>query len=336
MRKFTISVIVVARNEEKDLNKILNDIESQIYDHKLIDILLVDSLSEDKTKSIMLQFKKKPHDFNRIVILDNPKRILSAGWNIALKTAQTKLVVRIDAHASIPKDFIKKNIEVIMDGEQISGGARPNIVPPNYKTNWNEILLIAESSMFGSSIAPYRNSKQKKYVKSIFHGVYYKNIFDNVGYLNETLGRTEDNEIHYRIRKAGLKIAYSPSIVSYQYVRSSLKKMLKQKYLNGYWIGLTLKICPQCFSIFHFIPLLFVISLFILLLNGIQNSFFLFDCFIVIYFIAMIINTTASINEKKKNFFILILPVIFFLLHFSYGIGTLCGIITMPFKRGVN
>ncbi len=77
-------------------------------------------------------------------------------------------------------------------------------------------------------------------------------------FFSENLLRTEDNEMHYRIREVGFKLCYDPRIVSYQYARSSFSKMLKQKYANGYWIGLTLKICPKCISLYHLIPFLFV------------------------------------------------------------------------------
>ena len=78
---------------------------------------------------------------------------------------------------------------------------------------------------------------------------------------NEALARTEDNEIHYRMRKAGFKLRFCPDIISYQHTRSSLPKMLKQKYANGYWIGKTSKVCPGCLSIYHFVPWAFVMAI---------------------------------------------------------------------------
>jgi len=81
-----------------------------------------------------------------------------------------------------------------------------------YKTE----IQIVEENMFGSSIANYRNSSEDRYVSSIFHGMYKREVFQKVGLVNEQLGRTEDNDIHYRIREHGYKIRYSPSILSYQ------------------------------------------------------------------------------------------------------------------------
>ena len=184
---------------------------------------------------------------------------MAGGWNVILKNYHGDAVVRIDAHAEIPEDFVEKNVKVLESGEYVSGGLRPNIIDES--TPWKETLLLAEQSMFGSSIAPYRRSEKKTYVKSVFHGAYKREVFDKVGFFNEQLGRTEDNEINYRIREAGYKICYSPDIVSYQHTRNSLKAMLKKKYGNGYWVALTLKACPKCLSVYHFVPLCFVLGI---------------------------------------------------------------------------
>ena len=326
----TISILLVARNEEEYLRNILDDISKQDYQHALIDVILVDSLSTDKTLDIMKEFKQN-NDFNCVKILKNDKVILAAGWNLALKNSTTDLVVRIDAHASIPKDFISKNIQVIKSGEKVSGGARPNVLAPTDSTEWNKTLLYAESSLFGSSIAPYRNSSKRSYVKSIFHGVYFREIFENIGYLNTKLGRTEDNEIHYRMRKNGIRLTYDPNIISYQYVRSSLKKMLKQKYANGYWIGLTLAVCPRCFSIYHFAPFAFLMLLIVTaFLFPISQLPFL--SLIIIYTLFIMVNTVAIIIKTNYSKFNLLLPLVFFLLHISYGYGKLIGILSIPFK----
>ena len=67
--------------------------------------------------------------------------------------------------------------------------------------------------------------------------------------------------MHYRMRTAGYKFYFNPNIISYRFSRNSLYRLIKQKFLNGYWIGLTMGICPACFSLFHFVPFLFIISI---------------------------------------------------------------------------
>ncbi len=329
MSNKTITIMIVARNEELNLSYLLNDIMNQTYSHNLIDIILVDSMSEDNTRKIMENYQTIS-DFNSVLILENSEKILAAGWNLAIQNSKTDLVVRIDAHASIPKDFIEKNIKVIEKGERASGGSRPNILAPKDENRWQKLLLEAEASIFGSSIAPYRNSKESKYVKSIFHGVYERSIFSEIGLLNTKLGRTEDNDIHYRMRKAGVKLSYNPEIISFQYVRSSLRKMIKQKYSNGYWIGLTMAVQPKCFSFYHFIPLFFLLSL---IFSGLVFTCFPWLLVIILgLYISLLSVITLKITITNKRIIYLMLPFIIFLLHISYGMGTLHGLMLLPFK----
>lgn len=326
-----VSVGVVAYNEENALPKLFECIKAQQYPHEKMEILLVDSLSQDHTKELMRAFKEENKDFYNIQILDNPGKKQAAGWNVVLKNYQGDAIFRIDAHAEIPAEFVAKNVKVLESGEYVSGGVRPNIIDES--TPWKETLLLAEQSMFGSSIAPYRRSEKKSYVKSLFHGAYRREVFDKVGFFNEQLGRTEDNEIHYRIREAGYKICYSPDIISYQHSRSTLSAMLKQKYGNGYWVALTLKACPGCLSIYHFVPLCFVLAIIATSLFAAASYPFLAYLMWGLYWTVAVLMSILSVRGKKKSGFELLLPLLFFLLHVSYGIGSLVGLLKLPFWK---
>lgn len=323
-----VSFAIVAFNEAKMLPNVLEDLKKQDYPHDKIEVLLIDSMSSDDTKVIMEGFAEAEKDFYDVKVLSNPKKVLPAGNNIMLDNYSGEVVVRVDAHASMPFDFISKNVQLIKRGEFVCGGRRPNII--DEPTMWKETLLAAEQSMFGSSIANYRNSYVKKYTSSLFCGMYKREVFDKVGRYNEELYRTEDNDMSYRIRKAGFNLCYSPDIVSYQHTRSTLCKMLRQKFLNGFWIGKTLGVSPACFSLFHFVPFAFVIGIILttaLCLFGFPwLSAAMWAAYLLLIF-------TITVFETVKKFRItnLFLPLIFFLLHASYGFGTLFGIIVMPF-----
>ena len=255
-----ITICVIAYNEEQTLPAILKDIAAQDYAHGSMEVVLVDSASSDHTKKIMQEFAAQnttqpDMGFVSVSVLDNPKRTLPCGWNVALKAYRGEAILKVDAHASIPKDFVTKNVAVLESGEDGCGGQRPNII--EQPTPFRNTLLLAESSMFGSSIAPYRNNPGKSYVKSMFHAAYRRKVFETIGGFDERLARTEDNEIHYRMRKAGFKLCFDPEIISYQHIRPDLGKMLKQKYANGYWIGLTTGVCAPCLSLYHFVPFVY-------------------------------------------------------------------------------
>lgn len=330
-KQMTVSFCIIAYNEEKALPSLLEDVKRQTYPHSSMEIVLVDSVSTDRTKDLMQRFAKEDNGFLRVVLLDNPAKKQASGWNVAIKAARGDIILRIDAHTMIPETFVEKSVECIEAGEYVSGGPRPNIIESN--TTWQKTLLLAEMSMFGSSIAPYRKGHHKRYVKSVFHGAYRREVFEKAGLFNESLGRTEDNEMHYRIRKAGYKICYNPNIISYQYIRNSWHGMVKQKYLNGYWVGQTLWFCPKCFSSFHFIPLLFCLALFTALLCLWQGCRLPLLALTIIYGGVNLMMSLVAIIKEGFSVPYLLLPFIFLSLHVGYGVGTAVGIIVGLWKH---
>ena len=291
-----VSVAIVAYNEKRYLPQLLKDIVMQTYPLEKMELLLIDSASTDSTKKIMEQFKAQNHGFYKVSVLDNPKRNIPSGHNVAIKNYVGDALIRIDAHASIPSDFIEKNVAVLESGEYASGGRRPNITDNH--TDWKKTLLVAEQSMFGSGIAPYRHSKRKQYSTSLFCGMFRREVYEKVGLYNELLPRSEDNEMTYRMRQAGFKLCYSPDIVFYQQSRSNLRRMIKQKYSNGYWIGKTIGICRGCFQLFHFVPFAFVLALIAGIVLAILGFAFPLISLSAAY---LVFTLTISLSELVKN-----------------------------------
>ena len=319
-----VSVVVGLLNEEKFLPRLIEDFKKQTYNHNEIELIFIDGISKDNSWEILEDFKNSNHDFYDVVLLKNPKVILSAGMNVGIKAARGECILKVDCHSHITDNFIENNVKIIEEGEDVCGGPRPNII--ENADNFSKTLLLVEENMFGSGIADYRKKTTKKYVSSVFQGMYKKSIFDKIGLLDEKVGRVEDNELHYRIRKNGYKIRYSNDILSYQYTRPTLKRMLKQKYSNGYWIGKVSHIYPKAFSIFHFVPLAFVLAIiFSLCMIPITSIFIILLS--SVYFLFTILITIMTIINNKFNVTILLMPIILFLIHVYYGVGTLVGLI---------
>lgn len=323
-----VSVSVVALNEEKYLPAILQDILQQTYPHKDMEILLIDSISKDKTKEIMQDFATKHRDeFWRIKVLDNAGKRLANGWNVALRSYEGDAIIRIDAHAHIPEDFVAKNIARLEAGEYVCGGRRPSIAEE--ETLSARLLLAAESAVFGSGISSFRNSEKSGYVKSIFHGAYRREVFEKVGFFDERLGRTEDNDIHQRIRAAGYKIFMDKDIISYQYVRPTLRKMLKQKFMNGYWIGKTMYINPACISLYYFVPMVFVLALLAAMICLLNSEYIIPILLIFTYGSVMLLNAWCAINQHDRDFKFSAIAIVCFLMHICYGVGTIRGLLRL-------
>lgn len=322
-----ITLGIIARNEEEALPALLEDIKGQSFPHERMEIILVDGMSTDSTRKVMRDFvASSKSSFYDVFICQNEKEIQPCGWNMVIDKSRGDAIIRVDAHARIPSDFVAECVAVLDEGEDVCGGVRPTVM--NNPTAWQKVLHMAEESAFGSSIASYRRESSKRYVSSIFHGAYRREVFEKVGMFDERLSRTEDNELHYRIRKNGYKICLSPQIYSEQLARGSFGKMLRQKYLNGYWIGKTLYIEPCCFRLYHFVPLVFVLALISLLLVGCFFTWTPFFAALFLYGVAdVLLSALAICSSRVACPQALLLPLLFPCIHVAYGVGTLIGIV---------
>ena len=325
-----VSIIITARNEEKYLPMLFEDILNQTFQLQNIEVVLMDSNSTDNTRLVMEEFKKNNETLS-VQIVTNERQIQAAGFNEGVKHATGDVVLKIDAHSRIPADFVQKNVDEILAGAYVCGGNRPTVV--DSADDFSKTLHIVEESALGSSIANYRKSDVKRKVNSIFHGMYRKEVFDKVGLADERLLRTEDNEFHYRVRKAGYDIIFNHEIESYQYIRPTFTKMIQQKFANGYWIGLTSHVCRDCLSLFHFGPGVFVATLLVLMMLTLV-SFVPLLTVVFLYLLAVLGLSIFEISKQKFNPTLLLIPFIMIAIHFAYGVGTIKGwIFGFEFKK---
>ena len=165
----------------------------------------------------------------------------------------------------MPKDFLQKNLDALARGEDIVGRS----VCGAPETAWGRAgspSPALDTSRFCGGAAPFRNGGEARYVDTLAYALYRREVYDRVGLYDERLRRTEDNDMHYRMRKAGYRFYFSPDIVSWHAARKTLRSRLSQKWGNGYWIGRTMRIQPRCFAPRHLVPALFVLALIVLAL----------------------------------------------------------------------
>ena len=328
-KKPLVSLIVVALNAKLYLQELFRDIELQNYPVDKTEIILVDSLSNDGTKSMMEKFKLS-HPQRSISIHENHKKILASGWNLGLSMSHGSIIIRVDAHSRLNPNFLRENVTHILRGESIVGGPT---LSKNEAGFWRDICRDAESSKFGGSTAKFRNIGAQGYVDSLAYAAYQKNVFQTIGGLHEGLERNQDNELHARIKKAGYRFFYDPKIVSFYKTRNSLRQIFRQKYNNGRWIFPVLSINVLAFSPRHIIPSLFVVSLFTTVLFGVLYTWIPMAMLLALYFsVSLYFASKIDRNYEfqKRVTFILILPIVFAGMHVAYGIGTLAGAILTP------
>lgn len=309
--KKIISFVVVVLNSEKSILNCLSSILEQGIDLKDLEVIIVDGNSKDNTVAVCNKFfSKNKMDF---IIINNPKKTLSTGWNLAIKQAKGKYIVRPDAHAVLNKNYIANGINKLEENKEFSavGG-----VLETKSTNFlGAIIATVLSNPIGVGPSLFRIGL-KKDVESdtVVYGVYRKTVFDEVGLFNENLGRNQDIEFHKRVKSKQLKMLTSPDLKADYYSRSDLKSFVKQAYHNGLWVG-------KGYGHFrHFIPLFFFLTLITSFIINLKIGFL----FIGFYAFAVLLSY-LYFSKLWHPIKLIISIILTFLLHISYGFGTLIG-----------
>ena len=321
-----VSIIIPIFNEERYISKCLESIVSQDFPIENLEILLVDGKSTDNTKKIIESYMQ---NYPVIRILCNPDRITPKSMNIGIKAAKGKFIIVTSAHAKLMHNYVSKCIETFnsIDADNVGGNI---ITQPGKSALIAEAISFATSNIFGVGNSKFRISNKAGYVDTVAFGAFKKKVFNKIGLFNERLIRNQDIEFNSRIIKNDGKIYLNPEIKSYYYNRSNVHELCKQNFQNGRWNIYTMLLSPGSLSVRHFVPFLFLFSL---LFASFVSCFLMVGKIVLIsvlisYFSLSII-FSFKIGIKNNLKLIPILPLVFFLLHISYGLGSFWGFLTI-------
>jgi glycosyltransferase involved in cell wall biosynthesis len=318
-----VSIIMPVRNEADFIEQAVQSVLDNDYPAKSMEVLIVDGMSDDGTRE---KIEKLSQTDSRIKLLDNPRRIVPVAMNIGIKAAGGDVFVRIDGHAEIPKDFIKKSIECLKEHPNawVAGGYIKTVAG-NYI---GRAIASAMCSPIGVGNARFRTGEYNGWVDTLAFGMYHKWVVDKVGYFDEELVRNQDDEFNLRIILAGGKICMSKSIHSTYFSRTSLGKLWRQYFQYGFWRIRTFQKHRRPATLRQLVPLLFVLSILLLGMAGFlcRIFWFLLETEMILYVLGLFVG--ASIVGCQSGWrFAPIAPLIFMILHFAYGLGSIWGII---------
>ena len=323
----TVSVVMPVYNETKYINKCIASLLEQDFPQNDMEWIFVDGNSTDDTVQIIESYQKKYP--NLIIVLHNPHKIVPYAMNIGIAEAKGKYIIRLDAHADYASDYISKCVFHLdnSDAENVGGVAETK----SHGFIGNCIAKIL-SSGFGVGNSEFRTNGQTGYVDTVPFGAFRREVFSKYGGYDERLVRNQDNEMNYRIRKNGGRILLCDDIHLSYYCRDTVKGISEMAKKNGMWNVITMKLCPGSMGLRHFIPMIFVLSVFGLCILGFISRWFwwLLAIELGLYF-ALDVLFSIKQAENVKEFIVLI--YLFPVFHISYGWGSLKGILKLFSKE---
>ena len=326
----SVSVILPIRNESTYLEHGIRAIANQDYRGET-EILIADGISTDNSRTIIRDFSRRnPH--LQINILDNGAKIVPTGLNIALLHARGEIIVRVDGHTVIARDYLRQCVETLQRTHADNVGGRMNA---KGDTSFGAVVALATSTPFGIGGGRFHYSDKEEWVDTVYMGAWPRSVFEKIGLFDEELVRDQDDEFNYRLRAVGGRILLNPEIKSEYTVRSTPNALCRQYYQYGYWKVRVLQKHPRQMSPRQFVPPAFVFASLVGLVATLAfpGAMWLLALVAGSYLLA---NLSASIltSIKKGGKYLLYLPLIFAILHTSYGLGFLVGLIKFADRWG--
>ena len=220
-----ITIILPTLNERSHIRDCLDSLKKQDYPN-IVEILVVDGGSSDGTQEIVTA------DGGSVRLVDNPKMTAAAAMNIGIKESTTDVYVRVDAHTLYATDYVSRSVATYDESKaQVVGGPmRPTGTNP-----FGRAVAAVTSSPLGVGPGRFHYSEKLEEVETVYLGIFDAEFVQNVGGYDETnlQWASEDQELNYRIRRAGGKILLDPNIRSTYFPRDTPRALARQYHNYG-------------------------------------------------------------------------------------------------------
>lgn len=321
-----VSVIVVAKNEEKNIADCLDALISQDFDKEKYEILVIDGGSQDRTRDIVCQYPVK--------LFVDTYGTLGHQRNTGIENAQGKYVAFTDADCVADKLWLKELTDAIENSDkEVAAVGGPNLVIES-DNDFAQLVGYAQETFLGSGGSPQALNSDKKLEDVISipncNAVYKRSIIAAVGF-DDLVHMAEDADLNFRIRKKGYKLAYLPSAVVWHHRVSSPGRFIRKMFAYGKGMAKITKRHKSSVRWYAFLPAA-AICLFMLFAAAkifIDNYLLdaIFVSLVLLYCVGLLFST-IQVYRKIKSPKALLVFCLLPLQHLSYGLGSLSGFIS--------
>ncbi len=248
--------------------------------------------------------------------------------NCGVNEAAGDVIYFMDDDTVVPAGMLKAAEEIFSKDSGLAVLGGPELAPES-DSLLQKVFGAAFASPWaaGKSSARYakKGSRRQTDEKELIlcNMFIRKTVFTEAGGFNEKLYPNEENELLSRFKDSGLSLVYDPDIFVYRSKRRDYPAFIKQcfNYGRGRAEQSAVRFKPE--DVINFIPAFFVIYLFSELLFGAADFLPL-----LLYAAGTVYFSYVIFRQLKylPSFFMSILS--FFLLHVSYGAGSIYGIFT--------
>lgn len=204
-----VSVVTTVRNEARNIAALL---DSLVIQEPPIEIIVVDSGSEDTTREIVQRYERQ-YDFIHLYIKGGTR---GAGRNFGIARARGEAVAFIDGDAIASPFWVKELREGLAASDVVAGRSIQIGYRPFEDIERVELIVRGVDVTYPSSNLAYK-----------------KAVLQEIGGFDEWMITAEDIDLNLRAVLAGHKIAFRTNAIIYHRTRDSYFDFLKQAFWNG-------------------------------------------------------------------------------------------------------
>jgi succinoglycan biosynthesis protein ExoA len=316
-----ISVIVPVRNEALHIAHTIERLFEQDYPRDRFEVLIADGRSTDDTRTIVTALT---HRFANLRLLDNPRRWSSAGRNVAALAARGDIVLLIDGHCQIDNLRYFADLADAFSRTGCDCVGRPQPLDIVGATPLQRAIAAARSSPLGHHPASHIYSDREGFVPPQSVAVAYRReVFDRIGYFDESFDACEDVEFNHRADRAGLTCYFTPRVGVKYVPRNSLQRLYQQMIRYGRGRVRLLRKHRDTFSLPGFVPAAFLAGVVIgpLLACLLPILWLVYGGTLALY-VALVVAVSAAIAVRQRDVALMPrLAAVFATLHVGAGVG---------------
>jgi GT2 family glycosyltransferase len=269
-------------------------------------------LKESKIKYKVLNeadFGFYGHCFARNLVIDN-------------SDPDSKYIAYTDADCIVDKDWLTILYDTIkITDETVAGVGGPRLIAET--KDKKELVINAFLTTFlASGGNPAFSKRNVKYVKSIanYNAMYKKTVISKFRY-DDKLIMSDDNEINFRLRKAGYCFINVPNAMVWHHETNSIKQFASNMFHYGVNITNTVKKHRSFVTVNVPLTVVFIMYLILLLpLYPLLGSIILIPLLLYIIFAVAVL---IEVGIRTRTVYSLLVLILLPIQHISYGLGVL-------------
>jgi succinoglycan biosynthesis protein ExoA len=230
----SVSVLVPVLDEARHIEATAAAMAAQRFDGEL-EFLMLDGGSTDGTRRLLDEIAAADPRFR---VLDNPQRTIPAALNTGLRHARGEFVVRMDAHAWYPEDYVASGVERLRRGG-VDWVAGPAV--PDGAGRWSQrvaralVLPLGQGGSRKWRGADAGDGGEWDLDTGVFAGVWRRSTLEDLQGWDDTFLVNEDAEMAARMLARGGRIVCLPQMAARYAPRDTLHGLFRQYWRFGYY-----------------------------------------------------------------------------------------------------